>query len=252
MKHQILFSLVISLICTTTNAQEWSTNGNDIYRASGNVGIGTSSPNGNLHIKNSTPEESGVLIIQGKQSGNSGNSTEIVMSTDWSTANNTEVSDQAGRKAIIKAIANNSWGENVRLGFFTSSNKNVYPLERMTISPGGNIGIGTQTPEANLTVAGDIHAREIRVKTDAGADFVFAKEYDLLSLEEVEEFIKMNKHLPEIAPEAEMIKNDINIGDFQIQLLQKIEELTLYIIELNKKNHQQSLRINTLEKQLNK
>ena len=118
----------------------------------------------------------------------------------------------------------------------------------MKITPEGKVGIGTTTPQAKLTVAGDLHAQEIRVKLNAGgADFVFEEDYNLPKLEEVEEFIKNNKHLPEIASEAEMLQNDVNVAEFQIQLLQKIEELTLYVIELKKENKELQERITAFE-----
>lgn len=98
----------------------------------------------------------------------------------------------------------------------------------------GNVGIGTTKPNAKLTVAGNIRAREVKVTADAGADFVFEENYILRPLAEVEQFVKENKHLPEIAPAAEMVKEGVKTGEFQIQLLQKIEELTLYMIAMQK------------------
>ncbi|MDR2037506.1 MAG: hypothetical protein LBQ60_06245 [Bacteroidales bacterium] len=108
--------------------------------------------------------------------------------------------------------------------------------DRMTIKTNGNVGIGTVNPAAKLTVAGDILAREIVVEANAGADFVFEENYRLKPLKEVEQFIAENKHLPDIAPADTMIQNGVNMGEFQIQLLQKIEELTLYVIKQEKEN----------------
>ena len=100
----------------------------------------------------------------------------------------------------------------------------------------GNVGIGTTTPDYKLTVKGKIHSREVKVTATAGgADFVFEKEYDLPTLLEVEQFISKNKHLPEIASAKEMEKNGIHLAEMNIKLLQKIEELTLYTIEHQKK-----------------
>jgi len=98
----------------------------------------------------------------------------------------------------------------------------------------GNVGIGTTNPTSKLTVAGNINSREVKVTVDAGADFVFENNYNLPSLDAVAKFIKENKHLPEIASADEMKKEGINLSEMNIKLLQKIEELTLYMIEQSK------------------
>lgn len=114
----------------------------------------------------------------------------------------------------------------------------------------GNVVIGKSTP-GNLTVYGSVDAEKITVKTLTGADFVFESDYNLRPLSEVESFIKENKHLPEIQSAKDMITNGVSIDEFQIQLLQKIEELTLYTIEQNKKLEEQAIKIKALEEHLN-
>ncbi|MGK6341928.1 hypothetical protein ACMGDK_06800 [Chryseobacterium sp. DT-3] len=86
----------------------------------------------------------------------------------------------------------------------------------------------------NALLNGKFEAKEVKVILTPTADFVFDEEYRLPGLDEVEKHIKEKKHLPEIASAAQMEKEGVNIGDFQIKLLQKIEELTLYTIEQNK------------------
>ena len=119
----------------------------------------------------------------------------------------------------------------------------------------GQVGIGVDDPEYKLDVAGTVHANsiiadgnirasEIIVST-TGADFVFADDYQLRPLSEVKTFIQENKHLPEIKSAKEMQENGVGINELQTQLLQKIEELTLYIL-------QQEERIKALETELNK
>lgn len=112
-----------------------------------------------------------------------------------------------------------------------------------------------------LTVDGKIHAKDIKVSRAAGqgADFVFDDEYDLPTLKFVEKFIQKNKHLPEIASEKEMEENGLLLGEMNIKLLQKIEELTLYTIqqqkEINKqkeKEEKQSMKIESLKDRFEK
>jgi hypothetical protein len=86
-----------------------------------------------------------------------------------------------------------------------------------------------------LVVGGKILAEEVRIKLIKDwADYVFAKDYPLKSLAEVETFIHANHHLPEIPNATEVEKAGVGLGDMQSKLLLKIEELTLYLIQQNK------------------
>lgn len=111
-----------------------------------------------------------------------------------------------------------------------------------TITRFGQVGIGTTTPDAELAVNGIIHTKEIKVDLTGWSDFVFEDNYKLKSIEEIEQFIIENKHLPDIPNKSEVVDNGINLGEMDAKLLQKIEELTLYLIEQNK-------RIEKLEKE---
>ena len=101
-----------------------------------------------------------------------------------------------------------------------------------------------------LAVEGSIGAREVKVTATGWSDFVFKKEYDLPTLEEVEKHIAEKGHLKDIPSEEEVLKNGINLGEMNSKLLQKIEELTLYMIEMKKENEKQNEEIKDLKDQL--
>ncbi|HVX25483.1 MAG TPA: hypothetical protein VHB70_04020 [Parafilimonas sp.] len=96
-----------------------------------------------------------------------------------------------------------------------------------------NVGIGTTAPQYTLSVNGTIQAKEVRVET-GWSDFVFDKNYKLRSLNEVEKYINQNHHLPDIPSASDIQKNGLAVADVQTKMMQKIEELTLYIIQLQK------------------
>ncbi|MDP5202036.1 hypothetical protein [Flavobacterium sp. DG2-3] len=105
----------------------------------------------------------------------------------------------------------------------------------MAIMRDGNVGIGILQPNNKLDVNGTIHSKEVKVDMTGWSDFVFKKEYDLPTLQEVEQHIAEKGHLENIPNEEEVLKNGIDLGEMNSKLLQKIEELTLYIIEQDKK-----------------
>ncbi len=107
-------------------------------------------------------------------------------------------------------------------------------LTPLTVTQDGRVGNGTSSPDAKLTVAGNVHAREVKVSIAAGADFVFEEDYKLQPLQETEAFIKKHKHLPGISSAKEMEAEGEDKGRMNILLLQKIEELTLHLIEMEK------------------
>lgn len=124
--------------------------------------------------------------------------------------------------------------------------------ETMRIQNNGNVLIGksTQTNATyKLDVNGNLRANKVVVNT-TGADFVFDSLYHLASLPEVEQFIQQHHHLPGIAPAAAMQQNGLDMGEHGTNLLQKIEELTLYVIEQNKTINKQNAKLIALEKQL--
>jgi len=126
--------------------------------------------------------------------------------------------------------------------FLYRDNKNADWDEMLAIRKDGvlnvkKIGIGISNPNYELDVNGTIHARKVIVNTNFVLDFVFKDDYYLPTLKEVEDYIDKNGHLPDIPSEAEALKNGVSLGDMQMKLLQKIEELTLYVIALDEENN---------------
>ena len=127
-----------------------------------------------------------------------------------------------------------------------------FDLEGTTVMhlQSGNVGIGTTSPDAKLTVKGTIHTEEITVDMNVpGPDYVFEKDYNLLSLPEIETYINQNKHLPEVPSAKEMEADGLNLKEMNLILLKKVEELTLHLIEQNKVIAGQNERIKVLEKE---
>jgi uncharacterized coiled-coil protein SlyX len=106
---------------------------------------------------------------------------------------------------------------------------------------GITVGTGVSIPAGStykMAIKGGIITEKVRVATNgtlAWADYVFEPDYKLRSLFEVENFIKINKHLPDVPSALEVSQNGIELGEIQATLLQKVEELTLYVIEQNRK-----------------
>jgi len=98
----------------------------------------------------------------------------------------------------------------------------------------GNVGIGTLNPTTKLAVNGDIRTKEVVVESNNWPDYVFDEKHTLISLDEVEKFIQQHKHLPNMPSAKEVEEKGLHLGDVQKRMMEKIEELTLYVIELKK------------------
>ena len=119
------------------------------------------------------------------------------------------------------------------------------------ITTNGNVGIGTTSPKAKLAVNGDILATEVRVESVVGGpDYVFKEDYPLASLEEIKAYITANKHLPEVPSAKEMEANGIKLGEMNMLLLKKIEELTLLMIEQNQSMKSYQTQLTAQQKEI--
>jgi len=191
--------------------------------ATGNVGIGTTTPAEKLSVNGNI----GVI---------DGGSFEILSS-------NTAV--WANSKILTRGYSTQDYSELMVPG-------HVANTASLRLLANGNVGIGTPSPTEKLSVNGKIRAQEIKVETANWPDFVFAKEYKLPSLQQTEKHILANGHLPGIPSAAEVAKDGVELGEMNKKLLQKVEELTLHLIRQEKLLEQQLAKSTAQEVKLNK
>ena len=225
---------------TTPDDESWTPVKRMTIDHSGKVGIGTSTPNSSLEIK-----MPGVSVGQTQNiahftfggwnhfENDNGNGTEgkLVFGSE-------AYSNGIIKRAELSYSTSGTWQRGGALHFYTTPDDESWtPIKRMTIDHSGKVGIGTTdfSGDHKLRVEGSIGAREIKVEASGWSDFVFMNDYKLRTLEEVEKHIQEKGHLPEIPSEAEVYENGINLGEMNAKLLQKIEELTLYMIDMNKR-----------------
>jgi len=116
------------------------------------------------------------------------------------------------------------------------------------INDAGYVGIGTTNPTEKLAINGNVKCKQVQVSLDGWSDFVFQEDYALMPLVEVEAFILQYNHLPGVPSEDEVITKGSNLGEMDAILLQKIEELTLYIIQLKKENDEFKKYVQNIKK----
>ncbi|WP_340065682.1 hypothetical protein [Ascidiimonas aurantiaca] len=213
----------------------------------GDIGVGVSNANQKLQIFNPLPFNPNY--------GDASQDHISLLSNDPGMGNYfggiTWKSSDGRRRAAITATRENIDTDFVGIAFFTQGTDGPGPMyESMRITRNGNVGIGTKNPDMKLTVKGKIHAEEVKIDLNVPApDYVFKENYPLRSIEEVEAFIKENSHLPEIPSAKEFEENGIMLAQMNLDLLKKIEELTLYLIKQNKEIKKLKEKVQELENQ---
>ena len=214
----------------------------------GNVGIGTTSPTEKLEITGNM-NVSGQTWIGPKVPSYA--PFNINQPTPYMYSGMFAHTDPSVDRRMMFGVFNNIIG--IQAAVYSNGNNTS-----LLLNPGGgDVGIGTTTLPAGykLAINGNAIANKVVVKQFPWADFVFKPEYELPPLSKVEDFIKKNGHLPEIPNEAEVKEKGIDLGSMEAKLLQKVEELTLYLLQQQKRmekieieNQNLAQRVKELEK----
>ena len=215
-----------------------------INLSNGNSGIGTATPANKLHVVGNQTLEGNLTFTQGTQSIQFANPGATPAPMMYMFASGTV---NAARMVIAHSPGFPTWGLQY------SDNGDQFDFlgagsSRMTVNlSNGNVGIGVTAPVYRLEVCGTIRAKEVRVET-GWCDYVFEKDYKLRSIDELEKYINDNKHLPGIAPASEVEKDGLKVAEMNKAMMEKIEELTLYVIQLSKENKKLQADIEALKK----
>jgi len=208
----------------------------------GNIGINTTAPTQMVHMNN------GAILLQGTVNGLGG--PQILFGGTPATAQYGEWGIEYLSVTGTQEYGLNFWkpsGSHKMDGTLGGFNYGLF------LNNDGNIGMGVDPWKIDaaykLSVNGAIRCTKVSVEI-GWADYVFNEEYKLMPLNELEKFVSENNHLPNIPPASEIEKNGLDLGNLQVKQMEKIEELTLYIIEMNKTMQAQNERVAQLEKKL--
>ncbi len=247
----------------------------------GNVGIGVSSPDSKLQVDGGGGS-SVVLSISRDVRANRGGIVQVIPAYDAGAQGNIITTNYWG-DPNQGTLTLNAYGQTNQLVIHKGGNAGIgTPAPKEKLHVNGNVRVGggnapyinlaadgcgcawwniqndngimkfrtgegpTDAPAMTLNASGLLQAKEIKVVAQP-ADFVFGKDYKLMPLNDVEQFIKENKHLPDVPSGKVVEKEGYKVGEMQSKLLQKVEELTLYVIELKKENIQLKKRIEQVE-----
>jgi hypothetical protein len=226
----------------------------------GNVGINTTTPGAKLDVNGSS-------IFRGDLTLNNSDLTWIRKDFDYLASPRTKISPMSirlwdhytypdnpaeiGRYGTVLEIYGRSSHQTGQLFFGAEDGIIRYRNAKYNSSWGNWVKLLDSEHDiestGNMKIGGKITTSEIEVKLDVFPDFVFESDYKLKTLEEVEQYINVNKHLPDVPSEKEVKENGLNLGQSDAVLLQKIEELTLYLIEQNKTQKRLIEEVKTLK-----
>lgn len=214
-----LFALSVGVLLSSAAAAQWT--GTTVpTTTTSSVGIGTSSPDSKLHVVN-------------YQSGNTTNPFDNSAGpVAFKIHNLTPSKKYANIVEVYQQTINSFPALPAELKFWIDNSGHVGIKNKLRI--GAKAATGAFANYA-LSVDGDMVAKRCVVQISDWADYVFAPDYQLAPLSDVKEYIEANRHLPNVPSEAEVKQNGVSLGDMDATLLRKVEELTLYIIQLEER-----------------
>lgn len=243
-KQITLFALFSLVIFSWSNAQIFTPGGSvgAVNNGTQNIGIGLANPASTLHVfKTSNPS---IQFQASNGWGQIGVASCNGCFAPVSQAGDVVFRSQGGGDLLLGVPYGTANGRAIK---FIVTNKVA-----MSIFDNERVGIGTTNIPAayKLAVADGIITEKVKVAVEGSsqwADFVFEDDYELLELEEVESFINEKGHLPFVPSAAEVVADGVNLGEMDATLLRKIEELTLYVIQLKKDNDRLNKKVEVLE-----
>jgi hypothetical protein len=244
----------------------------------GNVGIGVTEPTAKLELPNAGNASLRVGVTSNMANthtqfinslavlADNNNQLSSLGAVAWNYFNNGNSPSWSGANLIYfgNGMTGNQYGlsasnlgalvfQNVQNGLIASNGANIHISPQGNLSTtfhvNGNVGIGTTNPYYKLDVLGDVRGFNFYAYYYGWADYVFNSDYKLPALRDVKSYIQQHHHLPDVPSEKEVKKDGINLGDQQVILLKKIEELTLYVIEQNEKLQQLEQKVTDLQEE---
>ncbi|MCX6205558.1 MAG: hypothetical protein NTZ19_04815 [Bacteroidetes bacterium] len=235
----------------TTNVSDGSKE--NVFPSSGFIGIGTLTPSAPMEIKRGAGNTTKKNVL-------------IKLSNEWASAGQNEPSIMFSNGNVTDPKNISYWMIGARVsGDNTLKTPQTFKISYKSPTDAtekdffsvdsyeGRVRIGdvqTQFDGYKLYVEQGILTEKVKVAVKDSKDWydnVFAPDYQLLSIQKLEKFIQENKHLPDVPTTEEVMTNGLDLGKMNATLLKKVEELTLYIIEMKKESDEMKARIKALE-----